>query len=96
VLKDAHLGGRNVNGSNKAWTWKARILANDNAGEVRKLLLNAILLNWTEKVTNAGENKPCEACNHVVGEYLAVGGSKGKDAPKLLGSLFACHGMDGL
>ena len=76
MLKDLTLRRRNIGCGNEACAWKPGVLADDDAGERRKLLLAAILLNRSKEVADAGANKARDARNHVVGKCLAIGGGK--------------------
>ena len=90
-MENAHVSQWNVCGCNEALSRQARLLADDQAGEWRQSPLRAMLLNRAEKVAEAGAHKAGKSCNHVVGEYLAIGGSESQQAPKLLRAFGSCH-----
>ncbi len=85
---------RKISGRGQATiAWQAAILTHDKASKRWKLLLRAILLHWAQRVANAGAMQSGDALDNAVREHLAMRSRESQDTPKLLCSLFACHGI---
>jgi|GEM_PF-4016959 len=94
MAKDSKQRSRKVSRRSQATIARqAAVLADDETSKRWKLLVGAILLHRSQRVANASAMKTGDALDDAVSEQLSMCGCKRKDAPKLLCSLFACHGI---
>jgi hypothetical protein len=84
MAKDSCLSGGNIVRRNESLSRQATIIADDDAGQRRQLVLRAILLNWSKKITNGGPNNAGEFGNNIVGQYLTMRGCQSQQTPELL------------
>ncbi len=76
VNKDSVMSWENVLRGNKAFAWKSSFLADDKRCHRRKIVLEAVILNWCEVVTHGLTRKTRESLGDVVTQEVLMSGGK--------------------